>query len=156
MGLDLRLLPIDQLALPFGYSHTILNIGGLSWDLGGEIRECARRLPDGHDITAHFGSSIPDGPYKGERRYGKLVEDAYGEPCATTTAALAVECPQCGAQSGEHCWSGTRRFRQLVRGAHQPRVRLASGEDVKPSFETILRRELRKVEAEVLSDRRLK
>ena len=75
---------------------------------------------------------------------------------ATTTAALAVECPQCGAQPGEHCWSGTRRFRQLVRGAHQPRVRLASGEDVKPSFETILRRELRKVEAEVLSDRRSK
>jgi hypothetical protein len=86
MGLDLRLLPIDQLALPFGYSHTILNIGGLSWDLGGEIRECARRLPDGHDITAHLGSSIPDGPYKGVRRYGKLVEDPYGEPYRWLTA----------------------------------------------------------------------
>lgn len=86
MGLALRLFPIDCLQGSFGYSHTVLELGGLSWDLGAEIREVARRLPDGHDLTALLASRIPDGPYEGEHRYGRLVDDAYGEPYRWLTA----------------------------------------------------------------------
>jgi hypothetical protein len=87
MGLALRLFPIDYLSNgTWGYSHTVLELGGLSWDLGGEIREKARRLPDGHRITAYLAALIPDGYAKGERYYGKLDTDAYGEPYRWFTA----------------------------------------------------------------------
>jgi hypothetical protein len=87
MGLALRLFPIDCLhGGSFGYSHTVLELGGLSWDLGAEIRENARRLPDGHNITAHLATRIEDGKHEGERCYGRLVNDAYGEPYRWLTA----------------------------------------------------------------------
>ncbi|HSX23058.1 MAG TPA: hypothetical protein VLE97_09815 [Gaiellaceae bacterium] len=65
--------------------------------------------------------------------------------------ALSVACPQCGAPAGERCWSGTRRGRKLGRGSHGPRERLARGEAVSESFETFLRREISRVQGEVLS-----
>ena len=88
MSLALRLFPLDYLSSGslHGYSHTVLELGELSWDLGGELREAARRLPDNHDITAHLGSRIPDGHYKGEHCYGALRTDAYGEPYRWLTA----------------------------------------------------------------------
>ena len=87
MGLALRLLPITSLHQGIrGYSHTILELGGLSWDLGADIRALARRLPDGHDITAHLAKRVKDGYHKGESIYGKLVEDSYGEPYRWLTA----------------------------------------------------------------------
>lgn len=87
MGLALRLFPIDHLSQGIsGFSHTVLELGGLGWDLGAEIKERARRLPDGHDITAFLAAVIPDGEAKGERYYGKLVDDAYGEPYRWLTA----------------------------------------------------------------------
>lgn len=87
MGLDLRLLPIDFFRQGlFGYSHTVLTLGSLSWDLGADIREHSRRLPDGHDITGYLGGRITDGYHKGERCYGSLVDDAYGEPYRWLTA----------------------------------------------------------------------
>ena len=84
MGLALRLYPIDHLSQGcFGYSHTVLDLRGLAWDLGAQIKEAARRLPDGHDITGLLGGRIKD---KGGRCYGKLVDDAYGEPYRWLTA----------------------------------------------------------------------
>lgn len=80
MGLALRLFPITHYNPPFGYSHTVLELGGLDWALGAEIQKCAWRLPDGHDITAHLAVRLKDGPAKGECIYGKLGEDSYGEP----------------------------------------------------------------------------
>jgi len=65
--------------------------------------------------------------------------------------ALTVACPSCGASVGDRCWSGTRRGRKLARGSHPDRVRAARGEHVPESFSTFLRREIRRVEAEVLS-----
>jgi hypothetical protein len=65
--------------------------------------------------------------------------------------ALSVACPQCGAEVGERCWSGTRRGHRLARGSHDPRERLARGEPVKESFDVWLRREIARVRAEVLS-----
>lgn len=79
MGLALRLLPVDKFHGNFGNAHTILELGGLSWDLGGTIRDLARLLPDGHDIASYLGKLIPDGECKGERSYGKLAADAYGD-----------------------------------------------------------------------------
>jgi hypothetical protein len=87
MGLALRLLPIDHLHQgSYGYSHNLLELGGMSWDLGAEIQKQGRRLPDGHNITSHLGAIIPDGYAKGERHYGKLNTDVYGEPYRWLTA----------------------------------------------------------------------
>ncbi len=86
MGLSLRLFPIDHLRGTFGYSHTILELGDLDWEIGDEIKRCARRLPDGLDITSYLGGRIRDGHAAGERYYGKLVEDGYGEPYCWITA----------------------------------------------------------------------
>lgn len=87
MGLALRLFPISHLSQGlFANCHTVLELGGLDWDLGKEISVQARRLPDGHDIQGHLGSRVPDGYYKGEHRYGKFVDDAYGEPYRWLTA----------------------------------------------------------------------
>lgn len=64
---------------------------------------------------------------------------------------LSVVCPQCDAQIGNRCWSGTRRARRLTRGSHRDRERLAAGEPVVESFQTFLRRELRRVTAETIA-----
>lgn len=92
MGLALNLFPIDHLhynAGPhscWGYSHTVLKIGDLSWDVGQTISAAAEQLPKHHDITAHLAGRIKDGTSKGERYYGKLDKDAYGEPYKWITA----------------------------------------------------------------------
>jgi hypothetical protein len=64
---------------------------------------------------------------------------------------VSVECPSCGAAVGDRCWSGTRRGRKLTRGSHPDRVRAARGEDVPENFSAFLRREIRRVEDEVLA-----
>ena len=87
MGLSLFLFPIDDLYRgTSGFSHTILNIGDVSWDLGAEIQKVARRLPDGHDISAFLAGTIRNGANKGERCYGTLAKDRYGEPYRWLTA----------------------------------------------------------------------
>ena len=58
----------------------------MGWDLGARIKDCARPLPDGHNITVYVGGRIRDGYAKGERYYGKLVNDAYGESYRWLTA----------------------------------------------------------------------
>jgi len=69
----------------------------------------------------------------------------------TKADPLSVACPSCGAVVGDRCWSGTRRGRHLTRGHHADRQRVAAGEHVPESFETFLRREIHRVEDEVLS-----
>ena len=87
MGLALQLLPVSHLGPGnFGNCHTVLDLGGLSWDLGAEIRKATRRLPDGHDIQGLLGTYIPDGKHEGSRCYGRLVNDVYGMPYEWLTA----------------------------------------------------------------------
>ena len=86
MGLALYLCPISSLKGLFGNAHSVLDLGGLSWDLGAEIKERTRRLPDGLDISGHLGGRIKDGYHKGARCYGRFVDDAYGEPYRWLTA----------------------------------------------------------------------
>lgn len=87
MGLGLRLFPIDHLHQGIsGFSHNLLELGDIDWDLGAEIKERSRRLPDGHDIMSYLGGTIRNGHAKGERYYGKLAEDGYGEPYRWLTA----------------------------------------------------------------------
>ena len=64
---------------------------------------------------------------------------------------IVVACPSCGAEAGMRCWSGTRRGRHLTRGHHPDRVRVARGETVPESFETFLKRELRRVTNEAMA-----
>jgi hypothetical protein len=75
-------------------------------------------------------------------------------PPPTKIDALAVACPSCGAAIGERCWSSTRRGRHLTRGHHADRRRVAAGESVPESFSTFLRREIRRVQSDVLSKRK--
>ncbi len=87
MALSLYLCPIKHLSQGlFGSAHTLLDLGDLGWDLGAEIKQCSRWLPDGHDIQGHLAGRIKDGYHKGERCYGRFVEDAYGEPYGWLTA----------------------------------------------------------------------
>lgn len=67
---------------------------------------------------------------------------------------LSVACPSCAAEVGVRCWSGTRPGRHLSRGHHPDRRRVAAGEHVPESFQAFLRREIRRVEGEVLSGRK--
>lgn len=72
----------------------------------------------------------------------------------TRVDPLSVACPSCGAEVGVRCWSGTRRGRHLSRGHHADRRRVAAGEHVPESFQTFLRREIRRVEHEALTGRK--
>lgn len=114
------------------------------------------RFPFVVDLRDHRGRWIEQGgrgTLEEARAWAAAFRAHGGDPRvrATTAAAIAVPCPQCGARVGDRCWSGTRRGHQLARGAHQPRIRRASGEEVPDSFETFLRRELDRVEDEVIS-----
>jgi hypothetical protein len=87
MGLSLYLCPIKHLNRGlFGNAHTVLDLGGLDWALGAQIKKCSRRLPDGHDIQGQLAARIKDGYHKGEPCYGRFVDDAYGEPYCWLTA----------------------------------------------------------------------
>ena len=86
MGLALRLFPIDHLSTLSGYSHNVLEVGDLNWDLGEQIQKQARRLPYGHDITTYLAQVIPNGDAAGARYYGKLANDVYGDPYRWLTA----------------------------------------------------------------------
>jgi hypothetical protein len=68
--------------------------------------------------------------------------------------ALSVSCPQCGVPAGDRCWSGTRRGRRLQRGSHRGRERRAAGEAVADDVGVWPRREIARVEAEVVSRRK--
>lgn len=92
MGLALNLFPIDHLSYGtgpsscWGYSHTVLRLGSLSWDLGQLINDAAKPLPDHHNISAYLAARIPDGGMKDERCYGVLAKDSYGKPYKWITA----------------------------------------------------------------------
>lgn len=92
MGLALSLFPIEHLhysdgpSACWGYSHTVLNLGGLSWDMGPEISAAAKPLPDRHSISTLTAGRIKDGTSKGERYYGVLDKDCYGSPYTWITA----------------------------------------------------------------------
>ena len=80
MGLSLRLLPIDHLHGAMGFSHTVIPLGGVSWDFAPTIQALATAIPKGHDISAHEAVVIKEGAATGERRHGPLTTDSYGEP----------------------------------------------------------------------------
>lgn len=86
MGLALYLCPIKDLNGLFGNAHTVLDLGNLDWDLGAQIKERSRRLPEGHDICGHLAGRIEEGPHQGERCYGRFIYDSYGEPYCWLTA----------------------------------------------------------------------
>jgi hypothetical protein len=90
MGLDLRLLPCegwreeDDYHL-WGYSHTILELGGIGEDAQRAFQKMVdpylAKLPAGHDITSFVGALVSEGCHKGEYTYGTLRDkDAYGSP----------------------------------------------------------------------------
>lgn len=64
------------------------------------------------------------------------------------TNALSVECPSCGAQIGDICWSSTKVGRRTSSGSHYDRVRVAMGEHVPQKLETWLERRRKQVAEE--------
>lgn len=95
MGIDLRLLPCEHWheedGHTWGYSHTILNLGGVCHEAHRAFEEMVKphlvRLPEGHDVSSFVGALVPEGYYKDERLYGTFrAKDAYGEPYAFVVA----------------------------------------------------------------------
>lgn len=87
MGLDLRLLPCERWSESNGrvggYSHTILELGGVGHDDYESFLEMVKPhladLPVGHDVSSFVGARVPEGHHKGVRVYGTIRStDAYG------------------------------------------------------------------------------
>ena len=53
---------------------------------------------------------------------------------------LSVECPTCGAEIGDICWSSTHVGRKISSGSHHDRVRAARGEHVSQNLDAWLNR----------------
>jgi hypothetical protein len=87
MGIDLRLLPCEywreENGRVWGCSHTILDLGRVHRDVHDAFDAMVKPhlvpLPEGHDVTSYVGAVVSEGYYKGERIYGALKDDAYGE-----------------------------------------------------------------------------
>jgi hypothetical protein len=96
MGLDLRLLPCEHWherdGKLWGYSHTILDLGGVSEDAWHSFEATVKphlvKMPAGHDVSSYVGALVPEGSYHaGERIYGTIRdEDAYGTPYEVVSA----------------------------------------------------------------------
>lgn len=85
MSLGLNLFPINHLHYGdgphscWGFSHSILTLGSLPWEVGQQINTLAKPLPDRHQITGYLGGRLAEGPSKGDRHYGLFDKDCYGE-----------------------------------------------------------------------------
>jgi len=64
------------------------------------------------------------------------------------TDVLSVQCPTCGAEIGDLCWSNTRPGGKLKSGAHHDRLRAAHGEYVPQSLDGWLGSRRQQVSAE--------
>lgn len=86
MSLGLNLFPIEQLhygagtSSCWGFSHSVLSLGSLPWDVGEQINATAKPLPDHHSITGYLGSRLAEGLSKGDRHYGRFDKNCFGEP----------------------------------------------------------------------------
>jgi len=94
MGIDLRLLPCEhwreENGRLWGYSHTILELGGVDQDTYRAFEKMVKphlvKLPAGHHISSYVGARVPEGYYEGEPMYGTIRDkDAYGTPYEAVT-----------------------------------------------------------------------
>lgn len=72
------------------------------------------------------------------------------------TNVLSVECPTCGAEIGDICWSSTRVGRKMSSGSHHDRVRAARGEHVPQNLDAWLGRRRQQVAKETAGARKKK
>jgi hypothetical protein len=56
------------------------------------------------------------------------------------TNVLSVDCPTCGAEIGDLCWSSTRVGGKLAHGAHHDRIRASHGEHIPQNLDQWLMR----------------
>lgn len=68
------------------------------------------------------------------------------------TNVLSVECPTCGAEIGDLCWSSTQVGRKISKGSHHDRVRAARGEHVPQNLDAWLGRRRRQVAEEAAAN----
>lgn len=61
---------------------------------------------------------------------------------------LSVECPTCGAEIGDLCWSSTQVGRKISSGSHHDRVRAARGEHIPQNLDAWLGRRRQQVAEE--------
>lgn len=86
MGLDLTLLPVESEHLAF--SHTVLSL-----DRRSDMWEKIKLIPQiTRDVVFYsFMSRVPDGKSEGEKCYGVVKEDAYGNPIKWANAGDVVK-----------------------------------------------------------------
>jgi hypothetical protein len=115
MGLDLRLLPCEHWREKdgrlWGYSHTILDLGGVCEDAWHSFQEVVKphlvKLPAGHDISSFVGARVPEGTHQGERVYGTIRDkDAYGSPYEVVAAEHLLPWLAEQFQYDGHCGHG--------------------------------------------------
>ena len=68
------------------------------------------------------------------------------------TNVLSVECPTCGAQIGDLCWSSTQVGRKISSGSHHDRVRAAHGERIPQNLDAWLGRRRKQVAEETAAN----
>lgn len=90
MGVDLRLLVVDGNLGHWGFAHTVLNLDR-DYDLHEAINAMNPQLRPAWKLSTWAGQIIPDGKYKGERTYGDVESDPYGDPLKYLTSQQVAE-----------------------------------------------------------------
>jgi hypothetical protein len=112
-----------------------------------------QRAQHGEDVAKERLRAYLDGVNDSIKVVGEFgpagLEALYLVTALVQSNALSVECPTCGAEIGDLCWSSTRVGRKISQGSHHPdRVRVARGEHVPQNLDAWLGRRRQQVAAE--------
>lgn len=101
MGIDARLLVVDGNCGDWGFSHTVLSLDR-DYELWEEIKACEPQLRPGFSLHTFAGKRIDSGYYEGERVYGEIERDPYGDPIRFLTANHLGEAFAAWGRKSEH------------------------------------------------------
>ena len=111
-----------------------------------------QRAQHGEDIAKERLRSYLDGVIDSIKVVGEFGPAGLGAlhqvVTMVQTNVLSVECPTCGAQIGDLCWSSTRVGRKISSGSHHDRVRAAHGEHIPQNLDAWLGRRRQQVAEE--------
>jgi hypothetical protein len=111
-----------------------------------------QRAEHGEDVAKDRLRAYLDGVVDSIRVVGEFGPDGL---CAlqwviamVQTNALSVQCPECGAEIGDLCWSSTRPGGKLTQDVHHDRRRAARGEHIPQRMDAWLVRRRQQVTEE--------